>query len=70
MIQWKRLSYEIHDKNKMRMRERRRKRRRSHRVLDPTHPELSVGRATLVTLKNSNLYRSYNESAINSSRTS
>ena len=48
------MSYEIHDKNKtrkrMRTRGRRRKRRRSHRVLDPTYPELSVARATLVFL--------------------
>ena len=41
----------------MRTRGRRRKRRRSHRVLDPTYPELSVARATLVFY--SNKYISY-----------
>ena len=37
----------------MRTRGRRRKRRKSHRVLHPTYPELSVARATLVKAKNS-----------------
>ena len=40
----------------MRTRGRRRKRRRSHRVLDPTYPELSVARATLVFFKASLSY--------------
>ena len=48
------IKYEIHDKNKtrkrIRTRGRRRKRRGSHRVLDPTYPELLVARATLVHL--------------------
>ena len=34
----------------MRTRGRRRKRRRAHRVLDPTYPELSLARATLVNV--------------------